>query len=251
MEIISSKTNSKVLEAKKLLDKKARDIMGLFLIETKKVVLEAIENGLVPKCFFVLEDSEEFDFSKKFSVPTYLLKKSVFNELSTLVTPDGIVAVFEKKKHKSKSVNGNFLILDNLQNPDNMGAILRSASAFDFNQIYCINCVDEYSPKVLRSSMGNVFKLDIFHIEYDEVEDLSKKANLFVADMDGENICNIKDFGNMVGFVIGNEGNGVSSSIKKLIKNKISIPMQNNVESLNASVSASIAMFQIFSKCHK
>ena len=247
MEIISSKSNSKVLEAKKLLEKKAREKTGLFLVETEKVVLEALENGFSPKCFFVLE-GKEFDFQKQLSIPTYFLKKSVFAELSTLIAPDGVVAVFEKKVKKQTCAKGNFLILDNLQNPDNMGAILRSASAFDFKQIYCINCVDEYNPKVLRSSMGNVLKLDIFHIEYDFVKELAKTAELFVADMDGENVCNIKSFDDTIGFVVGNEGNGVSTEIKKLIKNKISIPMQNGVESLNASTSASILMFQIFSK---
>ena len=125
---------------------------------------------------------------------------------------------------------------------------MRTAAACNFKQIYTINCVDVYSPKVLRASMGNQFKLSITSIEYNEIEKLFSNAKIYAMDMNGRNIFEIDKFEQNVGFVIGNEGNGISNEIKSKIKNHLSIPMKNNVESLNASISASIVMYYIFSK---
>ena len=243
MEIITSKSNSKIVEAKKLLDKKYRDKTRLFLIETKKVIFEAINAGLVPQKVFVLEGKENiFDIN---SNNVFVLSKSVFNEISSVVSSDGYIAVFEKPANQKKYDSGNFLVLDNIQNPDNMGAIMRTALATDFKQIFVIDSVDEFSPKVIRASMGNQFKLQITHIAYDDVPKLFKNANLFTASMEGKPVFDIKSFSKNVGLVIGNEGRGVSEILKKMVANTISIPMQNGVESLNASVSASILMCYI------
>ena len=255
MEIITSKANAKIVETKKLLEKKYRDKTGLFLIETKKVIFEAMGSGLKLKRLFVLQEKNDFDdeilnefCQKGFDVEKVEIvnvSKSVFNEISCLVSSDGYIAVFEKMVQQKSYENGNFLILDNLQNPDNMGAIMRTALASNFKQIYTINCVDEYSSKVIRASMGNQFKLKITHIEYDDISNLFLGAKLYTASMEGENIFDRKNFDNSIGVVIGNEGNGVSDKLKKQISNTISIPMKNGVESLNASVSASIIMYYI------
>ena len=250
MEIITSKSNSKIIEAKKLLDKKNRDKLGLFLVETEKVLKEALSCGLRPKYFFV-EENKTFKFlteKQTYSFPVFMVAKNVFKEISTVVTPDGIVAVFEKPKQKAEYLGGNFLILDCLQNPDNFGAIMRTAAACNFNQIYTINCVDAYSPKVLRASMGNQFKLNVNCVEYEDISKLFANAKIYVMDMDGKNLFNFDKFDKNTGFVIGNEGNGISKEMKAIVKNSLSIPMKNNVESLNASVSASVVMYYIFSK---
>ena len=262
MEVITSKTNSKIVEAKKLLDKKYRDKTGLFLIETKKVIFEAINAGLVPQKFFVLEGSQNIfvankNISSKNSLynsninsnnnanNVFVLSKSVFGEISSVVSSDGYIAVFEKPENQKRYDDGNFLVLDNIQNPDNMGAIMRTALATNFKQIFVIDCVDEFSPKVIRASMGNQFKLQITHIAYDDISKLFKNANLFTASMEGKSVFDIKSFSKNVGLVIGNEGRGVSQTLKNLVPNTISIPMKNGVESLNASVSASILMYYI------
>ena len=125
---------------------------------------------------------------------------------------------------------------------------MRSALACNFKQIFVINSVDEFSPKVIRASMGNQFKLNIVHINTDDFQTLFAGAKLYTASMEGKDIFKIQNFDKNVGVVIGNEGNGVSARVKSLVKNTISIPMQNGVESLNASVSASIIMYQICSK---
>lgn len=246
MEIITSKTNQKIVEAKKLLEKKYRDQTGLFLAETKKVILEAISSGLTPKYAFVLQGKDVSIFEAKTTI--YYVNESVFKALSSTVSGDGYIAVFEKRRAKKEYIGGNFLILDNIQNPDNFGAIMRTALATNFKQIFVINSVDEYNSKVLRASMGNQFKLNIVHINYEDVKNLFLSADLFVMSMEGENLFKIKYFSKNTGFVIGNEGNGVSLQMRKKIKNTLSIPMENGIESLNASVSASIVMYHIYSK---
>ena len=247
MDIITSKSNSKIVEAKKLLDKKGRDKSNHFLVETEKVIKEAIACGLEPKCFYVLQ-GKNFDFVNQQNVPVCCISAGVFKELSTLVSPDGIIAEFMQKQEPKQYFGGKFLILDNLQNPDNFGAIMRTAAACDFKQIFTINCVDKYNPKVIRASMGNQFKLSIIDIKTDDISTLFNNAKIYTASMEGENIFDINSFDQNVGFVVGNEGNGVSEEVKKMVNDTISIPMKNSVESLNASVSASVIMYYIFSK---
>lgn len=248
MEIISSKANSKIQDAKKLLDKKHRDKTGLFLVETKKVIQEAISCGLRPVCLFILQDKQNiFDGFES----VYFVKDSALKELSSTVTTDGYIAVFEQKRQTKEYNSGRFLILDNLQNPDNFGAIMRTALACDFKQIFCINCADQYNPKTLRASMGNQFKLDIINISYEDITLLFKNATIYTASMQGENIFLKTDFPQNCGFVIGNEGRGVSEQIKALVKNTLCLPMENNTESLNASISASVIMYYIYSQKYK
>lgn len=248
MEIITSKSNSKIIEAKKLLDKKNRIKSGMFLAETKKVIVEALCCNLTPVCLFVAQGKEScFNGFEH----TYFVSQSVIKEISSTVTNDGYVAVFEMPKQIKSYNGGRFLILDNLQNPDNFGAIMRTALACDFKQIFCINCVDAYNPKTIRASMGNQFKLNIVEIDYQDVSVLFDKSQLCIADMQGKNLFGIKEFEENLGFVIGNEGNGVSDQLKSSIKNKIALPMQNGVESLNASICASVVMYYIYGQNFK
>lgn len=253
MDLITSKSNPKIVQAKKLLQKKYRDEVGLFLVETKKVIQEAISAGISLQSLFVLNDNE-VDFLSEIdlqNVSVFHVSNGVFKDISSTVTPDGFVAVSKKNEIVPKYQSGPFLLLDNLQNPDNFGAILRTAVATNFKQIFCINCVDEYNPKVLRASMGNQFKLNISHIAYDDVPKLFANAKLYAMSMEGENLFGIETFSQNIGFVIGNEGNGVSQTLRKYVQHTLSIPMENGIESLNASVSAGVVMYYVYSKCCK
>lgn len=251
MEIITSKTNDKIVSAKKLLDKKERDKSDTFLAETEKVILEALKSKYIPNCFFV-QIGKTYAFLANQTVPVYYVAENVLKTLSNVVTPDGIIAVFQKQHQKLGYNGGNFLLLDTLQNPDNFGAIMRTALASGFNQIFTINCVDEYSPKVLRASMGNIFNLNIQKINYEDIKTLFGDAKLYSCSMEGKNIFEIENFEQNCGFVIGNEGNGISEQLKHYKCETLAIPMENGVESLNASISASIIMYYIYSKnCKK
>lgn len=247
MEIISSKSNEKIINTKKLFDKKHRDKTGLFLVETIKVAKEAISAGLTPKTIFVTE-KKYHEISKQFDKQKVVVTEDVLKHISSVVSPDGVVAVFEKPKQEKKYIGGNFLILDCLQNPDNLGAILRTAAATNFKQIYLINSVDQYSSKTIRASMGNQFKLSIVNINYDDIKTLFSNAKIYTMDMNGKNLFDIEKFDKNIGFVIGNEGNGISDQMKNIVTNTLKIPMENNVESLNASISAGVAMYYVYSK---
>lgn len=244
MEIITSKNNPKIVFAQKLKQKKYRDDFLLALIESDKVIQEAVNSNIKIKQLFCskdkLEKAQNIACDELYQIDDELCKL-----LSSTVTSQNMFAVIEIPKAKNGILGKRVLVLDNLQNPDNMGAILRTSMATDFKDIVLINCVDVYNEKVIRSSMGNVFKANFIKTDYQGIKDLLNAYQICVADMSGEDVFNVKNFAQKVALVIGNEGNGVSENLRKICTKVVSIPMQNNVESLNASVSAGIIMYQI------
>lgn len=244
-EIITSTSNKTIIEAEKLKQKKYVLKTGEFLAESKKVVLELLKSDYTPVCFFLKAETNA-DYLNGYK--TYFVTENVLNKLSSFVTSQNIVGIFKTKNLTPKYEGGKFLILDKIQNPDNMGAIFRTARATGFDQVYLINCVSEFNSKTIRASMGNQFGLKIYQINAEQVKTLFSNAELYCADMSGKNVFEIKNFKLNTGIVIGNEGNGISTEILNLIKQKLSIPMRNNVESLNAGVSASILMYDIMTK---
>lgn len=242
MEIISSKQNAKFVNALKLRQKKYRDEQKLVLLEGYKIINEATKSGLKLERIFTSKDN--LDKAKKFNSEIDILTDNLCKKLSSTVTSQNLFAVAQMKE-KLLPYQDRVLVLDGLQNPDNLGAIIRSAVATNFLDIFAINSVDLYNEKVIRSSMGNVFKINFIKTDYQSLKTLLNDYQILTADMDGENIFNIKSFNKKIALVIGNEGNGVSDEILKITTKTIAIPMKNNVESLNASVSAGIIMYQI------
>ena len=183
--------------------------------------------------------------TKSFTGKVVYITDSLSNYLCDTVTSSGIFA-FAKVPEKHLN-DGNFIVLENLQDPSNLGAIIRSARAFDFNNIIIISGVFPYNYKVIRSSMGYVFDVNIVEMTHEELADHIRRNNLilYCADMDGFDISETPSTSCNFGFVIGNEGNGVSLQMKNMCNSVVSIPMQNKVESLNASVSASIIMYTL------
>ena len=246
MEKISSKTNPKVCYAQKLKQKKYREQEQKVLLESKKVIWEAEKAGLKLEYLFCTEqnlnDAKDFTAENVFVVTDEICKI-----LSSTVTSQNMFAVACISPKKS-AYQDKVLVLDGLQNPDNLGAIVRNAVATNFIDIFAINSVDIYNEKTIRSSMGNVFKVNFIKTDYQQLKTLLNGYQILTADMDGEDVFKIKNFSKKVALVIGNEGNGVSDEILALTTKKIAIPMQNQVESLNASVSAGIIMYQIITK---
>lgn len=246
MEIITSKSNPKYLLACKLKQKKYREELNLVLIEGEKLILEAFHNGIEIEMLLACEEKID-SFKQIHAKETYILSLNLCKNLSSMVTSQNVFAV-AKIPQANKTNSQNVLVLDKIQNPDNLGAIIRSAVATNFVTIYAIESVDLYNEKTLRSSMGNVFKVNFIKTDYQHINSLLKDYQVCIADMQGENIFKLNSLQKNVALVIGNEGNGVSEQMRKLCNKKISIPMQNNVESLNASVSAGIIMYQIIDK---
>ena len=240
--LINSRSNQYIKKIRSLKDKKFRDEFNLYLVEGVKLVREVLSLSLPIESIIATEDG----FNKlAVAVNENLVTKvteSVFESISNEVTPQGVLAVV-KKQISEKIDNGASVFLDGVADPGNVGAIIRTAAASGYKNIYLAHgSADAYSPKSVRASMGGIFKVNIIE---GEREQLIKKIKepIVVADMLGKNLFEFEK--GEYCLVIGNEGNGVSEQLKKIAQHIVSIPMQNGMESLNASVSAGILMYAL------
>lgn len=234
--VITSKDNKRIKAVRKLLTKKGRLKANQFLIEGEHLIEEALKWNANILELFVLENSE-FNFDLKTTVVT----KNVMKSLSTLVTPPGIIAVVEMN---TQTVDSNrILALDGVQDPGNLGTLIRTADAFNFKRILIgKDTVDPYSDKVLRSSQGSHFHVSI------EDTDLVEAINDFdgivlTTDLQGEPLNKNKITGPIM-IVLGNEGQGVSDDVLSHANYKVKIDMPGHAESLNVSVAGGILMHQ-------
>ncbi len=242
--IITSKQNNIIKLAKQLQTKKFVELFGKCFLETEKIIVDAnIENI---EFILVGEQSAEKYKSITNNKETYVISKSICKFLSQTESGSDIFAIY-KLNNSSLNENKNSIILDSLQDPTNLGAIIRSCLAFDFCNLIAIDSVFPYTYKVIRSSMGYIFKVNFISMKKHEFIEYKKTAKfkMFVADMNGKDISAFKIPEKPFALVIGNEGEGVSEEIKKISDGTISIAMKNGVESLNAAVSASILMHDL------
>lgn len=234
---ITSKSNSLIKELKK---QKEHSRFLLFL-DTPKMVKEALINGFRPLYMFVLKE-KQFDFLS--GIDVIFTTKEILSVFSNVKTNAGIVGVFEMKFANNLNLHGNYVVLDTVQDAGNVGAILRSALACDFRDVIAIDSASVTSEKVVRSSAGAVLKLNISEVTKSYFLQNFKQKNLYYADMCGDDIFQSIPK-QPVGIVMGNEGNGVSKEVKALCQGSVSIPMKNDLESLNVAVSAGLIMYQI------
>lgn len=248
-KIISSKENALIKFAKQLLDKKGRKEYGKMLIEGKKTIADLLKLNVDIEMIFCSSQTQEFvkNLNPPPSTQCVLCENNIINQITHQTTSQEVVAVVKIPKQKSLLPTTNFLVLDGLQDAGNIGTIMRTALATGFNTIYLIDCVDISNPKVVDSSMTAIFHLNLVSIDREEFIDLVKRNDLKLlsAELDGENACTMSVPCGIIGLVIGNEGNGVSDLVSKNSFKKITLPMSQSIESLNASVSAGILMYLI------
>ncbi len=253
MQIISSKDNEIIKNIRKLKEKKYRDIENSYIIEGIKLIKEAIEEKAVIKQIVMCEEfsDEEIDKDTMFEIARQNLvyvTKNVFNAITDVKTPQGIIAVVEKKHNEDANYKEDIIIaLDDIQDPGNLGTILRTIDSANLKQIIVSkNTVDVYNPKVVRSTMGAIFRINVVEAEKlkDELENAKKHGyKVMVTSLDSKkNIYNV-DYNKKV-IVIGNEAKGVSKEIKEIADEKVIIPMLGKTESLNASVATSIMVYE-------
>lgn len=227
----------------KELKKQKRENRFLLFLDNAKIINDAIAKGLQP--LYLLVADEKFNLWES-QYPTYKIDQQTLKQLSDSVTPQGVVCVAEYIQNSLEKPKGNFLVLDGLQDPGNVGSLIRTACACDIEYVYLVDSVHVTNSKLIRSSVGTVF--DIHVIEIDEKTFIKKalewQLHLIKADMAGENIFQ-KKFKHAVGIVVGNEGQGVGKNISELCQDSVSIPMKRGVESLNAAISGSIIMYSI------
>lgn len=239
--MITSSSNKTIISDSLLKDKKERDKRNEFLLEGAKLIEEASKCGYDIERVYALSE-EKLSFLPKEKIE--LVTENVIAKLSDVKTPQGEIAVVKKCDKKRADRGRRAIVLENLQDPKNVGALIRTAAATDFIEVITINCADPYSMKAIRSSMGGIFRVNIMNTTIDKLKDTLKGKKLFVADMNGENIFEKQLPHENIAISVGNEGNGVSDTIKALADEVISIPMCNGVESLNVAVSGSIVMYQ-------
>lgn len=225
------------------LKKQKRDNCSLLFLDNYKIIKDALSNGLKPKCILVEDESLNI-WGEKY--PIYKVDRRTIEQLSDSKTPQGVVCITEYIQNVVKKPKTNFLVLDHLQDPGNVGTLIRTATACGFNSVFLVDSVKINNSKLIRSSVGTIFQNNIYSLTIEEFKQLFLKWDLSLAmtDMNGENVFKTK-FENIVGVVVGNEGQGVTDEMAKLCNISLMIPMVNGVESLNASISGAIVMYQI------
>ena len=241
--MITSKQNQYVKLIRELRTKKGRNEHKKLVIEGKKTILDC--KKLKVKFDYILYDNTAKDFVENLDISKYEVSKEILNSISCHITPQGVMAVVEQPKLANEKPTTNFIVLDGLQDSGNIGTILRTAMATEFNRVILIDCADVFSEKVVNSSMTAVFNLEIQKVNRDEFVKVFKNWDLplFVADLQGENALHLSSNYGIIGLVIGNEGNGISKELKSIATNVITLPMNEKIESLNAGVSAGVLMY--------
>lgn len=224
-------------DIKNLKDKKYRRENKLFMVEGNKFCADLLNSDI--EIIYTLTSNKNLTGFPNIEV----VSEKMLSSLATTKTNQDIICVCKIKEFEISSI-GNSLILDNLQDPGNVGTLVRSALAFGFNDIYLVEGADPYSEKVIRSSAGLIMSARLHICTFEEIkQNKNKIAEIFLtADMKGESINKIRLPKGRVSVIIGNEGQGVSDKFFKLANSTVSIPMMPVVESLNAGVAGSIIM---------
>ena len=255
MQIITSKDNELVKHIRKLKDKKFRDENNEYVVEGVRLVEEAVKENAKIKQIIVCEDT-----TKTYEIPTHIMLEiakyeciyvsdKVFNLITQVTNPQGIMAIIEKDTANVQIDYTQDIIvtLDDVQDPGNLGTILRTVDSIGLNQIIVSKgTADAFNAKVVRSTMGAIFRIKII-----EVEDLAKAIKdmkkhhfkLMVTSLQNDNSIYDINFNKKI-IVIGNEANGVSKEIQEMADEKAKIPMLGRTESLNASVATGVVLYE-------
>lgn len=242
--IITSLNNEHIKEINKLKEKKHRDLTNTFLIEGEHLVSEAIKKNLVKE--LIILEGKDLNID---NVKTTYVSKDVMKKISSMDSYPDIIGICSKKEEKR--INGNVLILDDIQDPGNLGTMIRSSLAFNIDTIILSpKTVDLYNQKVIRSTQGMLFHINIIVRDLEETIIELKENNYTIYGTkvnNGNDIRNIK-IDSKYALVIGNEGNGMSEKVSNLCDEYLYITMNNQVESLNAAVAASILLYELGNK---
>lgn len=241
MEVISSIENKKIKDLKKLREKKNRDKTKTFIVEGMHLVLEAYKSGNLVEVF--LEENEVLPISVPISYVTY----DVIKNISELETPYKVIGLCSFSE-ENEEIGDRVLLLDNVQDPGNIGTIIRSAVAFNVDTVVLGDgCADIYNSKVLRGCQGMNFHINILRRNLKEFILELKKNEFKIYATNVENGIEIKDIKNLSKYAIimGNEGNGVSKELNELCDQNLYIKMNEVCESLNVGVATSIILYEL------
>ena len=255
MQTITSKDNELIKHIRKLKDKKYRDESNEYVVEGVKLVEEAVKENAKIKQIIVCEDT-----TRTYEIPTRIMLEiakyecisvsdKIFNIITQVTNPQGIMAIIEKNAQNAKIdyTQDIIVVLDDVQDPGNLGTILRTVDSIGLNQIIVSKgTADAFNSKVVRSTMGAIFRIKIIEVENlaQAIKEMRKHHfKLMVTSLQTKNSIYDIDFNKKI-IVIGNEANGVSKEIQDMADEKAKIPMLGRTESLNASVAAGVVMYE-------
>ena len=246
MELLSSLKNPRVLSWKALKDKKGRDAGNAFLVEGVRMVQEALSSSFEVQALLLREGFQP-EYPLPAVIPAYLLPDHVFQSVCDTKTPQGLAAVLTRRTREA--AGSRLLALDGVQDPGNVGTIIRTADAAGFTGVlFSPECADLFSPKVLRATMGSIFRLGFSFPSslQSALEQLKKDGySVLSSQLDGSPFYDRKDVSSSFVLVIGNEGNGISDAVKAVATHHLCLPMRGGAESLNAAVAAGIMMYDL------
>ena len=254
MREITSKNNQIFKTFQKLETKKYRDRFGLYLIEGENLIEEAYKNGAkFQEILIRMGDESRFMRPWMDKEEVFVVEPKLFSELAQTETSQGIIASVKKPNLsldefiRNKS-SGNFVVLDRLQDPGNIGTIIRTADAAGYELVIAMKGTsDIFSPKVVRSATGSLFRVPIAFMENnDELIDFAHKSGkkLCATCLDDSKFYFEEDLKENIALIVGNEGNGIDPKLIEKSDIKIKIPMHGSIESLNAAVAAAIIMYE-------
>jgi len=238
-----SKADIKRIRSLKL--KKNRDELGWFIAEGEKLIQQFLASGLIPVHLVGIGQNSKLPDVK-------LADPKVFKELSQLDHPSGLLAVFKKPTFNQVAAEQRVsFFLEDIQDPGNFGSILRTASWFGIEKIFCSPfSVDRFNSKVVQSSMGSLALVEVEEISVEELILVWKSENRrpYYADMNGSSFKEVDSHSEKIGIILGNEGNGISEKVKAEVQNAISIPAaaHSKMESLNVCIATSILMSHFY-----
>lgn len=241
--VITSLDNSKIKKYLKLKTKKYRDNFKLYLVETDNLIKEAINNNCLVDLLALDGSINKYDFNI-----TYV-SKEIIKKLSSLDTTSNFIGVV-KKKEMSNNFGNRILILDDIQDPGNLGTIIRSSVAFNITDIILsTNSVDLYNDKVIRSSEGMIYKINIIRTDLIKVINKLKENNYLILGTNVRNGVDVKEVNSSrFALIMGNEGKGVKEEILNLCDKNLYIKMNKNCESLNLGVATGILLYELGEK---
>ena len=254
--VIQSRTNAKIKDGCRLTaSAKYRREQGLFTLEGLRLCADAAQSGCQVQTLFLTADAEEKGGERlkillKNAQKIYPVTEEVAEKLSDTVSSQGVFAILQMLPETALAIQkgGKYVVLDTVQNPQNLGAIARTAEAFGVNGLIVGGGCDRYNPKALRASMGSLLRLPVFETEdlAATVREIGKTVPTFatVPDCTAESIC-VQDFSGGAAAIIGNEGNGVREAVLSAAQKRVTIPMRGNAESLNAAAAATVTVWEM------
>lgn len=251
MREIRSKDNRIVKRCEQLSMRKYRDQFGLYLIEGENLLAEAVKNHARIETVLLREGCQK-SLPPQVADRTFLVDARIFDKLAQTVTSQGILAIVAKEAARKEDfinlLGSNFIVLDRLQDPGNIGTILRTADAAGYKlAILMKGTADVYAPKVVRAATGSLFRMPVVSMaSAKELAEFTGAAGkkLTATCLDARRWYYDEDLTHDIALIIGNEGNGISRDLIESSDIQIKIPMQGNIESLNAAVAAGVLMYE-------